>query len=1095
MSAETVFFIAQNFPDTFTFEGRIRFTSLPDTFEGSYTEDGSRIHIGAASGQGGYAAGLAFCKIGVAFHPEPCLPGMSYSEDPTPIPNSATWIRENAEYKIRIVVTDAGTYIYMSEYADFVSEGYVLRIVVDSVKTASFQYPLAQDGAWVRMHDVGLVDASMYVYDICTSSQCLVVQSPPTARIDPVGDREIGSSIELVGTEEAVDMAWKLIAAPLGSNSRVDIGHGCPEPSITEYTNRWSSPELAAIPAGTIKPGDILHFNGRVYYITDIHDEYLTLGTINGIPSQILRSDSPCGPAIIYRQLCFGGVYGNKIRFYPDVPGPYSFSLAIFNGHLWSKAAATTVNVAPSTTVWGAVPDMSFIWGYLPDFWRLVDDRKRFEVVWSGIAQFASAELLKLWQHEYAKNLRDVQRAMQRRWVGYDTKYSVSGEESVLRYIGAPYDSDEIPSTGAPNVVGRTLFFTLPNDNSATVTFVAPSGGGLPKAADIAFQLNKQLPAAFSAEAVGSVVRLRASYPFAVTESTAGVFHPGASNLLAGVHGERIRDGYGYQLPAVNAFSALGIVENDFLELDGVLHRIIGVATTTATDDTLVLKDQIEEGSSSQWCVPPYFVCAGADFYNELVQAGDDLVLHVGDSTGRSGHWAMTVLGVAPGNVEVVATDVESIEQFMAYSGYVMHVESIFRRKTIPVDDATIEIPVLQEVILDPPEEGLLREGGDYVLDWERRKRCIRFDPRVWTHEVDGTFVPDEYPPLTLWAEATYLDNSQTISDNFGIAVGYTIDRAREVLRPVDYLSAVKGLWYSYFAGPTMHSMRVGSQILLGLPFCEAASFVEEMSSDQATGVARIILRDTVSQKVRTYDYPASLGIEKNPVTGILYKAGDSVAAFAPIVKGVEVLDYKSDDDWMDIYARMGSAYALQKYFKFLVRVDWRAFDLSAVYAVRDFVLNVRPSYAYPIFVVMQEAKDTSVDVGDLVTARAVFSIYDTPLGSINYACMWDQPEDGNDSVVKDPPVGPIGSPWKSSYDVEIPDPCRRGVVPWGHDEVSPQDELGCMGTITFTVPTLPPINTIFADTFPVYDSNGDPVVWAWNVELPAGAYHREWVL
>ncbi|MDV7402570.1 hypothetical protein RZS08_64710, partial [Arthrospira platensis SPKY1] len=77
--------------------------------------------------------------------------------------------------------------------------------------------------------------------------------------------------------------------------------------------------------------------------------------------------------------------------------------------------------------------------------------------------------------------------------------------------------------------------------------------------------------------------------------------------------------------------------------------------------------------------------------------------------------------------------------------------------------------------------------------------------------------VPDDYPPVGLWAEVTFFDNRPAIESNFGIPIGFTLENLASLANNgVDYLSAVRGLWYTYFNGPRVELLRIGTQILLG---------------------------------------------------------------------------------------------------------------------------------------------------------------------------------------------------------------------------------------------------------------------------------------
>ena len=109
------------------------------------------------------------------------------------------------------------------------------------------------------------------------------------------------------------------------------------------------------------------------------------------------------------------------VTFAPDVIGRYEVSLVASNGQVDSDIALaevdTRVILVPHHQ--GIVPDASFIWNYLSDFWNLVEKRRRFETFWSGAMQIVASELLSLYQIDYNKSIKDIQELFQKRWISY----------------------------------------------------------------------------------------------------------------------------------------------------------------------------------------------------------------------------------------------------------------------------------------------------------------------------------------------------------------------------------------------------------------------------------------------------------------------------------------------------------------------------------------------------------------------------------------------------------------------------------------------------------------------------------------------------
>ena len=57
--------------------------------------------------------------------------------------------------------------------------------------------------------------------------------------------------------------------------------------------------------------------------------------------------------------------------------------------------------------------------------------------------------------------------------------------------------------------------------------------------------------------------------------------------------------------------------------------------------------------------------------------------------------------------------------------------------------------------------------------------------------------------------------------------MNFKLEDLEAVTDDLDYLSAVRGLWWSYFGGPAVSKVRTGVQILLGLPFSEEEGIIQ----------------------------------------------------------------------------------------------------------------------------------------------------------------------------------------------------------------------------------------------------------------------------
>jgi hypothetical protein len=251
----------------------------------------------------------------------------------------------------------------------------------------------------------------------------------------------------------------------------------------------------------------------------------------------------------------------------------------------------------------------------------------------------------------------------------------------------------------------------------------------------------------------------------------------------------------------------------------------------------------------------------------------------------------------------------------------------------------------------------------------------------------------------------------------------------------VDYLSAVRGVWYALYNGPTVRNLRIAMQIFLGLPFAEVAGTIEEIRVGFFSQRSRILVRDTDNPEiVRSYVYPRVLDVEVNPDTGVTYQVGDTVSEFAPLVTGAEVTDWVKDPTWFQGIVNQGIFTEPQKYHTFLVRVASDAFNLGALTFAQNFIEGVKPVYANPLYVVsFRVAGDgDEIDVIDTVAYKVTLHVVDVLCARMGAGFTFDQAFSGG---------AQYGWEWRNRFDnnddPSDPDPVYPGppdAVQWGFD-------------------------------------------------------------
>jgi hypothetical protein len=160
--------------------------------------------------------------------------------------------------------------------------------------------------------------------------------------------------------------------------------------------------------------------------------------------------------------------------------------------------------------------------------------------------------------------------------------------------------------------------------------------------------------------------------------------------------------------------------------------------------------------------------------------------------------------------------------------------------------------------------------------------------------------------------------------------------------------------------------------------------------------------------------------------------------------------------------------FEVDKFFKFLVRVDSQAFNLATLLFVKSFILRVKPTYTYPLFVVLLRLGNTDVVVSDVVEYHGTLHLYDGACfdGSLGVATMFDEPR-------------PAGGGWRSQFD-HNQNPLQPPIFPnpnfpilWGFDKnyLCPEDVI--FGTACTAWPGgIPKFDNIFAFDLPVFAAN-----------------------
>lgn len=610
------------------------------------------------------------------------------------------------------------------------------------------------------------------------------------------------------------------------------------------------------------------------------------------------------------------------------------------------------------------------IWNLLPDFYRLMDDRDVVESLWTGLAQVMSGELLNLWQVDYAKNLRDVPTMGQRKWVLFDfvkTEDFVDDPELTTAGLPSRFTHDAANeglscmwmSRGGVDRATVELNGAFTEDASVTWSFELSissiQAGGVALVGYQNSSSRNALANALLAGVVGDDATADTPYPVILHISPTG-------SMTYARAGTAISVGTVYRFDC-SYTARTGILAVNVVELDA--QKVTGVAGETAEDDdedtyTSEFRDDsadfdalgIVAGDTLTFAGSTYTLAsvsgallttsvanmpAGASGLSYEIR-GEDTVLSLSlDLPNEASDASFTVdlFGVCTLDTRIAPTD-------FAAASVLNRKRTIGAISTWSYMDPTTEVtilkcPRLQDAVVDAT--AYLYEGTDYSIE-------------------DSTFQFQEPPTRSYWAEYAAFDE-EYIKSNFGSNVGL------EETSSDSYKAKVRGLYYSYYRGPTVNAIRTGVHILVGLPIADAAGTVESINPTYSGDYGQIVVDGT------GYLYPRSVGTS--------LQVGDSVEMFQPLSDGVEVQDYVNTPRWWTTISDpelSGTMKEYRKYHSFAIVLNMDAFDLSTLTEAAAFVDTVKPTWKDPYFIVYKELAD-ELDVVDDLEFTAILNLWD----------------------------------------------------------------------------------------------------------------------
>lgn len=384
---------------------------------------------------------------------------------------------------------------------------------------------------------------------------------------------------------------------------------------------------------------------------------------------------------------------GGLVSFSPDKVGNYEVQLVANNGAFDSDPVTTSINIrislVPDAT--GIVPDGKWIWSYLRDVWTGVDGKESFETLWSALIQIVGAELLKLYETDYNKSIRDIQELFQRRWLSYQPELALE-DSDVYFYLG-----NQAAGTDA-----------ISNRNSFSV-----SRAGAPKLSGIA--ASRLVTVGGVATAVVRTVETSIGIT-PVTTVTA------ATDLPISSPSQSWRVPHTLSSLSKN-FEELGVTVGDVLWIDVTLNGATSVAS---------IKTQVVgvSGNSLGFVVTDEEIKAGlvptipSDYYRTVAasfnipglgKAPDGGVLFAGTALSLKNAISSEVFKRQYFNKKL--TPYDAMTPVMGWT-FNLHPRRIIRNRRIPVDTSLASVPGLQEYIVQP--ETVEKNGKVYQVRGEK---------------------------------------------------------------------------------------------------------------------------------------------------------------------------------------------------------------------------------------------------------------------------------------------------------------------------------------------------------------------------------------
>lgn len=198
-------------------------------------------------------------------------------------------------------------------------------------------------------------------------------------------------------------------------------------PTSTLETHRLGVADLNRRPVARVTPEEATGIIGAILPISGAGS------TLEGQPSEDIAYtwtlSSPIGSEATLR---FEDDLQQVTQLEGDVTGVYIVTLRVSANGLESEPASAALFFSAATVPAVRRHDVpgDFMFSVLSDFWRLVNDREVFPIVWSAYTQSVASDYLRALQIDRAKSIATVQPLFQTRWVDFSPVVTLEPEET-----------------------------------------------------------------------------------------------------------------------------------------------------------------------------------------------------------------------------------------------------------------------------------------------------------------------------------------------------------------------------------------------------------------------------------------------------------------------------------------------------------------------------------------------------------------------------------------------------------------------------------------------------------------------------------------